>query len=160
MKKEMFFALMLICCTFAEFQLQSADISIKMNEDGSAAVSEKFNLIIYGDYYYQFYQSGFNNNTLSVWQTITGINEIKAHINSQKCDIHNFVIRPQPSERSLSVSDVWYAQIILDYEAAPYYAEDGSILNSSGLFIMESNKPRTMFYTLNDAALNFFRTPT
>ncbi|MBU0586215.1 hypothetical protein KJ780_01755, partial [Candidatus Micrarchaeota archaeon] len=61
---------------------------------------------------------------------------------------------------SLSVSDVWYAQIILDYEAAPYYAEDGSILNSSGLFIMERSKPRTMFYTLNDAALNFFRTPT
>ncbi len=155
-----FILLLLASAAFAEFQLQNLDVSIKMNADGSAAVEERINLIIFGQYSRQLYESGFNTNTLSKWQEISNITEIKIHISARSTDIRNVLIRPQPLQRSLSLSDVWYGQIILSYSAYPYYDADGKVANSTGIVLMDKYKPRTTRYVLNDNSLNFARTET
>lgn len=155
------FLLLFICSfAFAEFQLQNLDVSIKLGEDGSAAVEEKVNLIVFGQYSMQLYESGFNKNTLSDWQALTNVSEIKTHVSAKNADIKNMLIRPQPLQKSKSGLDVWYGQIIIDYTALPYYDKDGKIANNTGLVLMEKYKPRTIRYTLNQNALNLPRTDT
>jgi hypothetical protein len=145
---------------FAEFRLQNVDVSAKLDETGAAVVQERIDLIIISPYSMQLYESGFNKNTLSAWQEITGLDDIKLHVSSSTVENKNLIIRPQPLTKSGSGLDVWYAQIILDYEAHPYYDVDGNILNGTGMVTMDQYKPRTVRYTLNPNAFNLPRTDT
>lgn len=152
--------LLLLPFAFAEFQLQNMDISVKLGEDGVASVEERINLVIFGDYARQLYETGYNRNTLSAWQEITNVTEIKAHVSARSSDIRNLLILPQPLRKSPSGLDIWYGQIIMDYEAAPYYDKDGAAINDTGLVEADSYKPRTTRYTLNELSFNLPRTET
>ncbi len=158
--KKLFAILFLLSLAYADFQLQNLDVAIKLNEDGSAAVEERINVIVFGQYSMQLYESGYNKNNLASWQDVTNISEIKTHIGANYADTRNIVVRPQPLQKSKSGLDVWYGQIIVDYSAYPYYDKNGSVANRTGLVIMDNYKPRTTRYTLNENAFSFKRTET
>ncbi len=158
--KRLFLLLLLCTFAFAEFKLQATDISVKIAEDGSAVVEEKLDLIAYGQYSMQLYESGYNKNTLASWQELTGISEIKTHLSARGVDIRNIVIRPQPLQKSKSGLEVWYGQIIIDYIALPVYDKSGNVVNNTGIVLMDKYKPRTTRYTLNINAFDFDRTNT
>lgn len=157
--KKALVLLLLLSFAFADFQLQNLEVSIKMNDNGSAIVEERINLIVFGDYGKQLYDAALNKNTLSDWQVLTNISEIKTHI-SRKGDIKDLVVRPQPLRRSLSASGVWYGQIIIDYSVSPYYDKDGNPIKNTGIFNIERYKPRVTRYVLNNNAFNFPRSET
>lgn len=156
--KKLLALVLLLSVIFAEFQLQNLEVGITLNEDGSARVNEKMNLIMFGDYSMRLYESGLNKNTLSAWQDLSNISEIRTHVSAQRASITDIVIRPQPLERSGSGLDIWYGQIIIDYNALPYYDKQGFLVENTGMVRMEKFKPRTTRYTFNENALNFQRT--
>lgn len=158
--KKVFLLLLLISATFAEFQFQSMDVSIRMLDNGTAKVEERFNFIIFGQYSKQLYEAGLNTNTLSRWQSITNVSEIKTHISASGSDLSNLLIRPQPLVKSKSGLDVWYGQIIVSYDANPYFDKNGKAINGTGVFTMDNYKPRTTRYILNGNSFNFQRTET
>lgn len=151
---------MLVVCSFAsaEFRLQGAEVTVRLNDDATASVVEKINLIVVGQYSMQMYESGFSKNTLVDWQRLTDISEIKKHISETNSSIPGITIRPQPLEKSKSMSEVWYGQLILEYEVHPFYDAGGRPVNGTGLVNMEKYKPRTTRYNINENALSFPRT--
>lgn len=158
MKKILITLLFLISFSFCEFQLHEAKISITLAEDGSAVVEEKITLLVFGNYSAHVYESGFNENTLSKWQELTNISEIKTHISEGNSNIKNKIVKPQPLKRSLSNTALSYGQIILSYTAEPYYDSNGKKINNTGLVTMEQYKPRLTRYYVNKEAFNFQRT--
>ncbi|MDD5337627.1 MAG: hypothetical protein PHS02_04040 [Candidatus ainarchaeum sp.] len=156
--KRLLALLILASVAFANFQFQNQEISVKLNEDGSATVEESLNLVVFSQYSMQLYETGYNKNTLSGWQELTNITEIKVHTSAKDADVRGLIIRPQPLEKSLSAGDVWYAQIILDYSVYPYYDKSGQPINGTGLVEIDNYKPRTTRYSLNEAAFNLPRT--
>lgn len=159
MKKLLF--LMLLCAfASAEFRLDKTDVSVRIDENGVATVQERIDLTVFGDYSMQLYNSGLDKNILSAWQEITGITEIKTHLSEKSVIIKKLVIRPQPLQKSKSLDDVWYGQIIVDYSAEPYYGANGKVVNNSGIVAMEKYKPRTTRYMLNGNSFSFPRTNT
>lgn len=157
--KRLIMLLLFASVVCAQFQLQSTDISIKLNEDGSAIVEERVSLLIPSadQYTIQLYQSGFNQNTLANWQEITNISDIKTHVSSARTDIRNLIIRPQPLARA--GLEYFRGQIIIDYLAYPFYT-DGVPVNGTGLVTMSNYKPRTTRYILNENAFSLGRTDT
>lgn len=157
--KKLFIFLLFFSIAFAEFQFRSLDISITINEDGSANVKETIELIAFGEYSMQLYESGYKNNTLAAWQELTNITEITTHLSRITTDIKkNLIVRPQPLQKSPSGLKVWYGKIIVEYPVYPYYDEKGKPLPYTGVIIMEKYKPRTIRYTLNERAFNLPRT--
>ncbi len=158
--KRLFLLLLVCTVAFAEFKLQNVGVEIKIAEDGTANVEEKTDIIVFGEYSMQLYESGFNTNTLAGWREITGITEIKTHVGTKSVVVKNVLIRPQPLQKSKSALDVWYGQIIVDYVAVPYYDKDDKPVKNTGVVSMDSYKPRTTRYALNENALDFPRTNT
>lgn len=158
MKKLLVALLLLSSLAFADFQMKGLSVSVKLNENGTASVTESMDFVVFGQYSMQLYESGFNNNTLTGWQQITNISDIRTHISAKYADIKPILIRPQPLDKSLSAQDVWYGQLIMSYDAAPYYERDGSPVNGTGVVLMDSYKPRVTRYTLNEKVFSFERT--
>lgn len=157
MKKLFLLLLMflLLSVSFAEFKFRSMDISVTLNEDGSANVIEKINIMAIGQQSMLDYEAGFNKNTLSDWQQITNLSEIRNHISTKYCDIppKSIVIMPQSTQKSKSGMEAWHAQIIISYTALPYY-NNSTPINNTGIVTMNKYKPRTIRYTLNENAFD------
>lgn len=146
--------------TFASFELQGVDIVINIDENGRAFVEEKINIIVKGEYAKQLYENSYYKNTLAHWQDVTQIDEIRTHINSHICDIKNLIVRPQPLRASMIDNNLWFGQIIINYEALPYFTPDGNIVNNTGIIKVEKYKPRVKRYFVRESAFNFDRTVT
>ncbi len=159
MMKKLLIILLLLNFAFAEFQLQKFEIITKLNENGSTNVEERINIIMFGQYSRQLYESGYNDNTFSGWQKITNISEIKAHMSTKSTDLKNILIRPQPPRKSSS-EEIWFSQIIISYVAFPYYDKERKMINNTGIVKMEKYKPRTTRFTLNETIFNLPRTET
>lgn len=151
--------LLLISVSFGEFILEEVTVYIHdIEADGSAKVSESIKLFLY-DEANEEYDSGFNRNDLSFWSTITGLQDIKQHVNPAKVEISDFIVRPQPRSKCNPIQGTCHGELILEYTASPSYniTEDGEAvpIQGTGLFSVEKYKPRTTKYTIEPEALSF-----
>ncbi len=154
MGKTAHFALLLalICLVpsvFAGFEARALDITISLNPDGSAHVSEVVQIYISGQQYIDLYESSVVFNDLSSWRTRTGIEDLQNHITRAVVSFGTFRIRPQPLERCNLVAQTCFASIVWEYDISPISP------NQTGVLKLESYKPRTTLYSLNTEALNF-----
>lgn len=159
------FALLLPDAVQAEFLLESVDVEVSgIQPDGSARVRESIKLIIQGDYSQALYDSGYSgysNNDLSFWSTTTGLKDVKRHINPSTVEMRDFTLTPQPRKKCNPVQGVCHGELILEYSASPTYNTTDGLqvpMQGTGLFTIESYKPRTIRYTLNPEALSFMNT--
>jgi len=116
---------------------------------------------VIGDYEKSLYESGFDRNDLSFWASTTEMSELKLHLNTQVVDIPvaEFAVRPQPLRNCNNALNLCQGEITLEYNAYPIYNEsDGMPLPRTGLFSIESPKPRTTRYSVNPGALAFTTT--
>jgi hypothetical protein len=153
-------SIMLSNLTFAEFRIESVDVIFyNIQKDGSVSVRESIKFFVIGDYEQQLYKSGFGKNELAFWSKATGLKEVKLHVNQNAGDIKEFRIIPQPLKKCNSFLNLCHGEIILEYIFAPYYDKtNNTLIPNTGIFKIETPKPRTIRYTLNQKALAFATT--
>ena len=160
--KKLFFALtliMLFSLANAEFILESVNVKItNIKEDGSAKVQESIKFLIKGNYSSLIYDSGFKSkDDLSLWTNITGLKDVRQHVNPAKVDISDFRLQPQPRSSCNPFMDFCHGELLIYYTIQPVY-NGSKIINNTGLFNVDEYKPRTTRYTLNPEALSFTKT--
>lgn len=153
--------LLLLALTFAEFKLERAETIVSnIQKDGSAKVTEHIKFFVIGAYEQEKYKAGISNNDLANWASLTGVNEVKIHINGANVDIRDFSLRPQPLSKCDPFLDLCHGELILSYEAYPYFNKNTKEqIKNTGIFNVDQYKPRTVKYTLNPQSLSF-RTPS
>jgi hypothetical protein len=151
------FVLLAISMVFAEFQLESSDTQIhSIDENGGTRVTESVKFFVIGSYDQERYKNGLSSNDLSSWADLTGIGEVRMHVDGSIVDIRDLSLRPQSLGRCDTELNRCHGEIILSYSAYPYVNKTtGETIRGTGLFYAESYKPRTTRYYLNVNALNF-----
>jgi hypothetical protein len=138
------------------------EVSISdIQKDGSVHVTETIRFLVIGDYEKALYESGFDRNDLSFWATTTNISEVKLHLNPAQVNIPQleFAIRPQPLRQCTPSLNLCQGEIILEYNAYPIFNQSSGIpLSGTGVFQIESPKPRTTRYILHPNAFGFTAT--
>jgi hypothetical protein len=149
--------LVLLLCSFAysAITLTSMDVMIDVNEDGSAEITENLGLIITTEYHISLYKSGLSQNDLASWSELTGLQDVRCHVDNRYVDISNVVVRPQPVYQCNPLADLCHGQLKISYHVNGYLDKDGNIINDTGLFLLDEYKPRTTRYSLNPSALGF-----
>lgn len=143
-----------------KFIIEKVDVKISnINPDGSVRVHESIKLAMFGDYSKSLYDSAISKSELSIWSNITGLSDVKFHVNPSKVAIREFRLRPQPRTRCNPIQGICHGELILDYSALPSYTNNSSApLLGTGLFSTYEIKPRTMRYVLNPNSLAFTAT--
>ena len=99
---------------------------------------------------------------MSFWSTITGLQNIKQHVNPARVEISDFIVRPQPRSKCNPIQGTCHGELILEYTASPSYnvTEEGEAvpIQGTGLFSVEKYKPRTTKYIIEPDALSFTKT--
>jgi len=150
-KSILFLLFIFMSATYADFALEKVEVTISdIQTDGSVSVHESIKFIIYGDYATSIYDSGLTTDQLSFWSSNIGLSDLKLHINPSVVDIQDLRVRPQPRTQCNSIQKTCHGEIILDYMAYPSEAN-----TTTGVFLIESYKPRTIRYTINPNALSF-----
>lgn len=160
MKKFLLFAALLsiLSTPFAGFELRQLDVTIIVNDDGSAKVTERMQMLVTESYSISLYNSGLSKNDLASWSTITELPNLRTHLSRQNVDIRNFRLRPQPLKQCNSLLDMCHGEILLEYDAYPYYEKNDSVtvrLPATGVFNVDYYKPRTIRYILNPKIFTF-----
>ncbi|MBI2079416.1 hypothetical protein HYT84_01515 [Candidatus Micrarchaeota archaeon] len=160
MKKAVFLLIaLLVTSTFAEFRLDRVDVTVSdIKKDGSAKIEERIKIIVIGLGDQGKYKAGINNNDISYWSATTKINEIRRHINEEVVDVRNFNLKPLQlsSKKCNPLVDLCHGELVLEYEVYPHTNnETNEIIANTGLFTVDSYKPRTIRYKLNPDALTF-----
>ncbi|MCC7552170.1 hypothetical protein KO317_00705 [Candidatus Micrarchaeota archaeon] len=143
--------LCLILVNFASFQIQSTDIRVYVQEDGSAKVTEDFTIYIQGDESIKIYEESsttLSRNNIQSWFYKLQLPNLIYHIGGQQVNIENLVIIPEPVQK---IYDNGYTIISISYNVLPS-SKFNNETDSKGLFVLKNIKPRTTQYTLNKFA--------
>jgi hypothetical protein len=148
---------LLFSFAYAEFRLERADVAISnINKDGSVKITENIKIIAAGTYEQEKYKAGINNNDLSTWAALTGLADVKMHVNPALVNIRDFTLRPQTLKRCDPLLDICHGELIMTYSAYPYFNKtSGEQTKGTGIFTIDAYKPRTTKYTLNVNSLSF-----
>ena len=150
---------MLLSLAGAEFLTERVDVEVNdIQSDGSARVHESIKFVMFGNYSNSLYDSGIPSNELSYWSSITGLKDVKFHVNPATVDIRDLRLRPQPRTKCNPIQGICHGELILDYMAHPLYNNSSAAAPSTGLFSVEKYKPRTNRYTINPSGLSFTTT--
>ncbi len=151
--------LILLGVSSADFIMERVNVTVSdIQGDGSAYVHESIKFFMTGNYSISIYDSGISSNELSFWSTDTGLKDVKLHVNTAQVDVRDLRLRPQPRTGCNPIQDTCHGELILDYWVYPSYKDNLSStepIPGTGLFSVESYKPRTKRYTLNPSALSF-----
>ncbi|HIH23105.1 TPA: hypothetical protein HA238_05230 [Candidatus Micrarchaeota archaeon] len=152
-----FMLLALLSISVAEFKLTTAEMTVNsIQKDGSAKVTERIKFVVIGGYEQSKYKDGVNNNDLGWWVSTTGIGEIRKHVTETAVDVSNFRLRPQPLKKCDPFLNLCHGELVLEYDARPYYDKNTSDhIEGTGLFTTTNYKPRTTRYSLNSNVLLF-----
>lgn len=155
-------SLLLLSLLHAEFVLRDVQVEItNIQKDGSAHVQETVRFLVIGDYEKALYESGFDKNDLSFWSTAMNISEIRLHLNPSQVHIPSaeFAIRPQPLRKCNPSLNLCQGELVLEYNAYPIHNQTSLLpLADTGIFTVDSSKPRTFRYALNPDAFAFATT--
>lgn len=156
------FALLFLSLAHAEFVFREVEVSISdIKKDGSVHVKESIRFLVIGDYEKALYESGFDKNDLTFWANITGLHDVKLHLDPNRVDIPEteFALRPQPLRECNAALNLCQGQLILEYTAYPHYNRtNDEPLPGTGIFSIEHPKPRVTRYSINHQAFAFART--
>ncbi|MFH1285205.1 MAG: hypothetical protein ABIH99_01350 [Candidatus Micrarchaeota archaeon] len=163
MKLRLLLALFLLAAIAnAAFRLESLDVVISVNTDGSAHVSENIVIAINTTDSIAIYDAIMaTTNDISSWKRRTGMSEIRQHFDSSLVTLKNVKVTPQPRDTcGAYVANCYsilknYGMLKIEYDVYPVIEANGSVKRGSGLFKVEQYKPRTINYTLNQKALSF-----
>lgn len=153
--KWVLFTVLLLSTSFAGFKITAMDVIINVNEDGSADVTENLHLIVTTDYHISLYENGLAQSDLASWSSLTGLNEVRYHMDNRNVDVQEVVVRPQPVSKCNPLADLCHGELRITYHVDAYRNREGEPVNATGLFIADGYKPRTTRFTLNSAALGF-----
>lgn len=153
--KRILFLIMLLSLSAAEYSVTAMDVVIEVNEDGTAEITENIYLLITTDYHISLYKTGITQNDLASWSTLTGLSNVRYHVDNRYVDVSNVVVRPQPVSRCNPLADLCHGELSITYKVGPYMDSMGNPVNETGLFTADSYKPRTTKYTLNSRAIRF-----
>ncbi len=155
--KKLLAILLIVALVFSEFRLEKAEVVVSnINKDGNAKITEYIKIIVQGQYEQEKYKSGINNNDLSSWAALTGLTDVRMHLSGSNADIKSFSLRPQTLKKCDPFQDLCHGEIILSYEIYPYYNKTTKEpIKGTGLFTVDSYKPRTTRYMLNTDTLAF-----
>jgi len=155
--KKLLALLLIVALVFSEFRLEKAEVVVNnINKDGSAKVTEYIKIIVTGQYEQEKYKAGINNNDLANWAELTGLTDVRMHLSSANADIKGFTLRPQTLKKCDPFQDLCHGEIIMSYEVYPYYNKTTKEpIKGTGLFTVDSYKPRTTRYALNTDTLKF-----
>lgn len=149
-KYVVFCILFLILTSFASFQMQSIDIRVYIQEDGSAKVIEEFSIYVQGQDSINIYEesvSTLSRNNIQSWFYKLQLPNLIYHIGGQDVNIENLIILPEPIQR---VYNDGYTTISISYDVlSPTKVTTLNNTQESGLFILKNIKPRTTQYSLN-----------
>lgn len=147
---------------FAAFELRSSTLNVYLDgpdlaTTGKVQVTEEFEIALTTQDSIELYRSGLaapTANDLAAWQTRTGINEIGYHLSPANGSLTNVRVQPQTPYLCNQITGVCVARIILSYDYAPTMANNAPV-NGTGLFNLDSYKPRTTRFTLNPEHFSF-----
>ncbi|MBN2122396.1 hypothetical protein JW721_05085 [Candidatus Micrarchaeota archaeon] len=154
MRSLLLFVLVL-SMSFAAFTITAMDVIVNVNEDGSADITENIYLLITTDYHISVYTNGLTQNDLASWNSLTGLSDIRYHVDNRDLDVQDVVVRPQPVSRCNPLADLCHGELKISYHVDAYRNKEGEAVNATGLFLADGYKPRTTRYTLNTQALAF-----
>ncbi len=152
---NLLFFILLISSFFSTFDIKSVDVAITPDKNGDAYVLERITFLVQGEESQSIYLKGLSDNTLSFWSSNTKLSDIRVHLNSEKVNIVNFRIIPQPLKNCNQALNTCLGEIFLDYTAKPYYNSLSEPIENTGLFYTDKYKPRTIRYSINPDALLF-----
>ena len=157
MKKLTVFVLLLfVFSSFAEFEIKSIDVNIKMKEDGSAEVKEVISIYLFGAESKSLYLSGMQNNEFSFWSSLLNLPGFRTHTNPLVADVKDFKIIPQQISKCSNTYNYCIGEIYFEYKTYPYYNKsNGQLIPGTGFFSSEQYKPRTTKFIANPAAFSF-----
>ncbi len=152
--------ILLSTAVHSAFLLRSLQITIDAQKNGDAKVNERISMFLDSQDSVDLYKSGLSINDLASWKERTGMSEMRYHVSAANVNIENVRIKPQPLERCNTVDGTCYATIVIDYTAAPLPQINGtnSSNQTTGMFLMDNYRPRTVRYTLNPDTISTKRT--
>ncbi len=153
--KNLMLIILLFSAAYAGFTITALDVIVTVNEDGSADITEIVYLLITTDYHISIYKTGLSQNDLASWSSMTGLSEMRYHVDNRYVDVQDVVVRPQPVFKCNPLADLCHGELRISYHVDSYKNKEGNPVNSTGLFIHDKYKPRTTRYTLNGAAFGF-----
>ncbi|MEM4554360.1 MAG: hypothetical protein QXT25_00725 [Candidatus Anstonellaceae archaeon] len=137
----------------SDFTMRSISVFIRINQDGSANIEEKFTIMLNGSSRQIYEDTRAVFSDLATWRERTGLSEVRHHISRAYADIKNLRVLPQAIERCNPYLDLCHATLILTYEVP-------ASKQGSGLVKVDWYKPRTAKYSIQTPALSFEQTRT
>ena len=138
----------------ADFSMQSLSVFVNLNQDGSANIEEKLEMVINGSQSRDLYDATrASYSDLTTWKDLTKLPEMRHHVTRAKADVTDLRIIPGAIERCNSFMGVCHAVVVIDYRIP-------AAQNGSGLVKLDHYKPRTTRYYLQQDALSFEQTQT
>jgi hypothetical protein len=141
-------AILLSAPLFAGFEPRSLEVSILLNPDGGAHVSETVSFVTTTQESRDLYESTFKYNQLSDWKERLGIEDIRHHISRAQAEFAGLRIKPHSVEKCNQFTSQCQAALSFDYDVS-------SSANVTGLLVTDNYKPRTTQYSINANALSF-----
>jgi hypothetical protein len=153
--RNLLLAVLMLSASFAAFTITAMDMVVNVNDDGTADITESVYLLITTDYHISVYSNGLAQNDLASWSSLTGLSEVRYHVDNRDVDVQDVVVRPQPVSRCNPLADLCHGELKISYHVDSYRNKAGEPANATGLFIADKYKPRTTRYSLNTGALAF-----
>ena len=99
--KNILMLLLLVSISFAGFTFKQTEVVVKdIQEDGSVRIMEQIMFRIIGDSEKQLYENGITRNELSFWLNVTGITDIRMHVDTSKIHLEELRITPRPIDEN------------------------------------------------------------
>jgi len=139
----------------ASYSLLGLEITVYVQDDGSAYVQETYTIRISGNESIQKYKESIDllkRNDIQAWRDTLNI-PLVYHLGGSPVTISDFTLTPQPIVLPFSYLNETTTSIVLTYVITPP-------ANSTGLFIVTRPAPRLYKYVLNTDAFMFDKTTT
>ncbi len=153
--KRLLLVILLLSLSYSAFTVTALDVTVDVNEDGSADITEDLYLLITTDYHISVYTNGLTQNDLASWGSLTGLSDVRHHVDNRIVDVQNVVVRPQPVSRCNPLADLCHGELKISYKVDAYRTKEGNAVDNSGLFLADEYKPRTTRYILNSGGMSF-----
>ncbi len=138
----------------ASFELRSLNVSLTLNNDGSAHVGESVLLFITTNPSIALYEQSSKYNDLSSWSTRTEIPDVGTHVDWGQVDIRNLQVNPEKKFNCNLPASTCYGRLQIDYDIYALPA------NGTGPQWLLAYKPRTVKYVFQPGILTFPRSNT
>jgi len=157
--KKLALLLLILSVASAEFILESVQVTASnIQPDGTADVSETIKFLVKGNFSKALYDSGFKKtDDLALWSSNINLSDVRQHVNPAYVVISNFRLQPQPRTGCNPLLDLCHGSLQIGYKVSPVYNNSKGV-SGTGLFSVDTYKPRTTRYVLNPNALSFTNT--